>query len=228
MSGNYIFDPCFSSPKAQGVVLCVVSPWSRSGVEIVLTKRLPNPCREAFHDGASLGHPDLYRPEVRICYRRHDGDRKQASQLWLQQQRMAVGGSLPQLGAVDDLRRGGRCEAPLEASQDRRCLVLIAGTPRLREGGVFFACPGRGWPAPLKAIVEAIGCSKASGGTSGVGSGRLMFRRGGRSVTSRPSWSCRRPIVYASTSSSAELVNVRPRRGQSLRRVVLRAGLGQS
>ena len=43
MSGNYIFDPCFSSPKAQGVVLCVVSPWSRSGVEIVLTKRLPNP-----------------------------------------------------------------------------------------------------------------------------------------------------------------------------------------
>jgi hypothetical protein len=64
--------------------------------------------------------------------------------------------------------------------------------------------------------------------TTGVGSGRLMFRRGGRSVTSRPSWSCRRPIVYASTSSSAELVNVRPRRGQSLRRVVLRAGLGQS
>jgi hypothetical protein len=43
MSGNYIFDPCFSSPKAQGVVLCVVSPWNRSGVEIVLTKRLPNP-----------------------------------------------------------------------------------------------------------------------------------------------------------------------------------------
>jgi hypothetical protein len=64
--------------------------------------------------------------------------------------------------------------------------------------------------------------------TTGVGSGRLMFRRGGRSATSRPSWSCRRPIVYASTSSSAELVNVRPRRGQSLRRVVLRAGLGQS
>jgi len=43
MSGNYIFDPCFSSSKAQGVVLCVESPWSTSGVEIVLTKRLPNP-----------------------------------------------------------------------------------------------------------------------------------------------------------------------------------------
>jgi hypothetical protein len=43
VSGNYIFDPCFNSPKAQGVVLCVVSPWSKSGVEIVLTKRLPKP-----------------------------------------------------------------------------------------------------------------------------------------------------------------------------------------
>ena len=42
MSGNDIFDPCFSSPKAQGVVLCIMSPWSATGVEIVLTKRLPS------------------------------------------------------------------------------------------------------------------------------------------------------------------------------------------
>lgn len=43
MSGNYIFDPCFSSAKAQGVVLCIVAPWASTAVEIVLTKPLPKP-----------------------------------------------------------------------------------------------------------------------------------------------------------------------------------------
>jgi hypothetical protein len=43
ISGNGLYDPCFSSHKAKGIVLCVFAPWQRSGVEIKLTKRLPKP-----------------------------------------------------------------------------------------------------------------------------------------------------------------------------------------
>ncbi len=37
------YDPCFSSHKAKGFVLCPSVPWQRSGVEIKLTKPLPKP-----------------------------------------------------------------------------------------------------------------------------------------------------------------------------------------
>jgi hypothetical protein len=43
LSGNDIFDPCFSSGKARGFVLCVLAPWTRSGVRMKLTRRLPKP-----------------------------------------------------------------------------------------------------------------------------------------------------------------------------------------
>jgi hypothetical protein len=43
ISGNDLYDPCFSSHKAKGIVLCVGLPWQRSGVEIKLTKPLPKP-----------------------------------------------------------------------------------------------------------------------------------------------------------------------------------------
>jgi|GEM_PF-2853100 len=43
VSGRFIYDPCFSSPKAKGVVLCILAPWSKSGTEIVLKKALPKP-----------------------------------------------------------------------------------------------------------------------------------------------------------------------------------------
>lgn len=39
-SGNFVYDPCFSSRKAKGIVLCPVGPWTSSGVEIKLTDRL--------------------------------------------------------------------------------------------------------------------------------------------------------------------------------------------
>jgi hypothetical protein len=41
MSKNFIYDPCFSSPKAKGIVLCPAAAWKRSGVEIKLMKPLP-------------------------------------------------------------------------------------------------------------------------------------------------------------------------------------------
>jgi hypothetical protein len=42
MAGNEIIDPCFSSAKARGMVLCSANgPWSSSLVEIKLTKQLP-------------------------------------------------------------------------------------------------------------------------------------------------------------------------------------------
>jgi hypothetical protein len=41
MSKNLIYDPCFSSSKARGIVLCPVAAWRRSGVKIILTKGLP-------------------------------------------------------------------------------------------------------------------------------------------------------------------------------------------
>ena len=161
MRGNYIFDPCFSSPKAQGVVLCVVSPWSKSGVEIVLTKRLPNPYAGR---PSTTGLPWAIQTSAGLrcgfVTRRHGCATGRASQLRLRQQRMVVGVSLPQLGAVDNLHCAIQFEAPLEASQDRRCLVLIPGTPRLREGGVFLACPGRGWPRLSKPSSRRSGARK--------------------------------------------------------------------
>jgi hypothetical protein len=39
--GNDLYDPCFSSPLAFGVVVCPI-PWSDSGTEIRLTKALPS------------------------------------------------------------------------------------------------------------------------------------------------------------------------------------------
>jgi hypothetical protein len=41
MSGNFIYDPCFSSAPAAGIVLCSSAPWTSSVVEIKLTKGLP-------------------------------------------------------------------------------------------------------------------------------------------------------------------------------------------
>jgi hypothetical protein len=40
-SKNLIYDPCFSSSKARGIVLCPVAAWRRSGVKIVLRSGLP-------------------------------------------------------------------------------------------------------------------------------------------------------------------------------------------
>jgi len=40
-SGNELFDPCFSSAQAKGVVLCPSTPLSGSVTEIKLTKGLP-------------------------------------------------------------------------------------------------------------------------------------------------------------------------------------------
>lgn len=44
ISGNLLYDPCFSSQKAKGIVVCPV-PWKSSGTEIKLTKPLPMPNR---------------------------------------------------------------------------------------------------------------------------------------------------------------------------------------
>ena len=43
MSGNLIHDPCFSSTKAKGIVLCPAAAWKRSGIKIKLTAPLPKP-----------------------------------------------------------------------------------------------------------------------------------------------------------------------------------------
>jgi hypothetical protein len=41
LSKNFLYDPCFSSSKAKGIVLCPAAAWKRSGLEIKLTKGLP-------------------------------------------------------------------------------------------------------------------------------------------------------------------------------------------
>jgi hypothetical protein len=41
LSKNSIYDPCFSSSKASGIVLCPPAAWKRSGVKIMLTRALP-------------------------------------------------------------------------------------------------------------------------------------------------------------------------------------------
>jgi hypothetical protein len=40
LSKNFLYDPCFSSKKARGIVLCPGAAWKRSGVQIKLTKGL--------------------------------------------------------------------------------------------------------------------------------------------------------------------------------------------
>jgi hypothetical protein len=40
-TGNLIADPCFSSSKTTGAVLCPARPWKRTGIKITLTKSLP-------------------------------------------------------------------------------------------------------------------------------------------------------------------------------------------
>ncbi len=46
MSGNFLYDPCFSSGKAHGFVLCPAAAWKRSGIKLKLTKSLPNKLRD--------------------------------------------------------------------------------------------------------------------------------------------------------------------------------------
>ena len=42
MSGNFIYDPCFSSTMFAGIVLCpATGPWSSAAIEIRLTQSLP-------------------------------------------------------------------------------------------------------------------------------------------------------------------------------------------
>ena len=42
MTGNLLYDPCFSSARASGLVLCpATGPWSSSVIEIKLTRGLP-------------------------------------------------------------------------------------------------------------------------------------------------------------------------------------------
>jgi hypothetical protein len=47
-TGNFVYDPCFSSTRAPGIVLCPLGPWTSSGAEIKLTGRLT---------GANKGKP---------------------------------------------------------------------------------------------------------------------------------------------------------------------------
>jgi hypothetical protein len=43
LSGNLIYDPCFGSANAKGIVLCpAMGPWSSSVIEIKLTSTLPS------------------------------------------------------------------------------------------------------------------------------------------------------------------------------------------
>jgi len=41
MSGNVLYDPCFSSGKSPGTVLCPLAPWLSSAVKLSLTRGLP-------------------------------------------------------------------------------------------------------------------------------------------------------------------------------------------
>jgi hypothetical protein len=42
LTGNLIYDPCFSSPSAPGIVLCPASgPWTPRAIKIKLTAKLP-------------------------------------------------------------------------------------------------------------------------------------------------------------------------------------------
>ena len=51
--GNYIYDPCFSSARDRGMVVCPDDPWLETGVKIRLTKPLPYP--SGNHSAPSRG-----------------------------------------------------------------------------------------------------------------------------------------------------------------------------
>lgn len=53
-SGNFLYDPCFSSDKAKGIVLCPAAAWARSGIEIKLTKPLPQKYRDKHKPSTSM------------------------------------------------------------------------------------------------------------------------------------------------------------------------------
>jgi hypothetical protein len=42
ISGNYIYDPCFSSLRTPRIALCVTEPWRDRGVRLQLTRSLPS------------------------------------------------------------------------------------------------------------------------------------------------------------------------------------------
>jgi hypothetical protein len=44
-AGNFVYDPCFSSSRAKGIVLCPASAFSSYGVEIKLSSKLTDPDR---------------------------------------------------------------------------------------------------------------------------------------------------------------------------------------
>jgi hypothetical protein len=50
--GNNIYDPCFSSARYPGFVLCPDEPWRSTGIKLLLTKPLPRSL--ANHDAPSL------------------------------------------------------------------------------------------------------------------------------------------------------------------------------
>lgn len=54
-SGHFLYDPCFSSGKAKGMVLCPTAAWKRSGLEIKLTKPLPKKYRDKHKPSTSGG-----------------------------------------------------------------------------------------------------------------------------------------------------------------------------
>ncbi len=39
-AGNYVYDPCFSSSKAKGILVCPGNPWNSSGVELKVSGKL--------------------------------------------------------------------------------------------------------------------------------------------------------------------------------------------
>lgn len=44
--GNFVYDPCFSSSKAKGILVCPGNPWSRSGVELKVSGKLQFPDKQ--------------------------------------------------------------------------------------------------------------------------------------------------------------------------------------
>ena len=52
--GNYIHDPCFSSARHPGIVVCPDVPWRNTGVKIGLTRPLPRVYRNRRSPSARL------------------------------------------------------------------------------------------------------------------------------------------------------------------------------
>jgi hypothetical protein len=51
-SGNYIYDPCFSTAVVKQFVLCPLAPWRNTGIKLLLTR--PVPTALANHGALSL------------------------------------------------------------------------------------------------------------------------------------------------------------------------------